>query len=157
MLDDGEMIEVATSDGKGMLGISAIFDGDPSPSATRCKLRHAETDTCYKMPVAAFRSEMGRHEMFHDIIKRFSQAVVGFVMQSTACNAIHSVEQRLARWLLMAHDRVGRNIGPAVLAHRDDRRSREAGTRVLRVLSGYDELTEECDAHVAGALRICVR
>ena len=33
-------------------------------------------------------------------------------MQSTACNAIHSVEQRLARWLLMAHDRVGKNDFP---------------------------------------------
>jgi len=32
---------------------------------------------------------------------------MGFVMQSTACNASHSVEQRLARWLLMAHDRMG--------------------------------------------------
>lgn len=32
---------------------------------------------------------------------------MGFVMQSTACNAKHSVEQRLARWLLLAHDRVG--------------------------------------------------
>ena len=150
------MIEVATSDGKGMLGISAIFDGDPSPSATRCKLRHAETDTCYKMPVAAFRSEMGRHEMFHDIIKRFSQAVVGFVMQSTACNAIHC----RAAIGAMAIDGVrpsGKKSRTGILAHRDDRRSREAGIRVLRVLSGYDELTEECDAHVAGALRICVR
>src|SRR5437879_11423215 len=37
---------------------------------------------------------------------------MGFVMQSTACNAVHSVEQRLARWLLHAHDRVGRDAFP---------------------------------------------
>lgn len=34
------------------------------------------------------------------------------VMQSTACNAVHSVEQRLARCLLMAQDRVGGNEFP---------------------------------------------
>jgi CRP-like cAMP-binding protein len=33
-------------------------------------------------------------------------------MQSAACNAVHSVEQRLARWLLMAHDRMGQNEFP---------------------------------------------
>src|SRR6185436_13582130 len=43
---------------------------------------------------------------------RFSQALVGFIMQSTACNAMHSVEQRLARWLLMAQDRMGRDDFP---------------------------------------------
>jgi hypothetical protein len=31
---------------------------------------------------------------------------MGFIMQSTACNAVHSVEQRLARWLLHAQDRM---------------------------------------------------
>jgi Mn-dependent DtxR family transcriptional regulator len=36
----------------------------------------------------------------------------GFVAQSTACNAVHSVEQRLARWLLMARDRMGTNDFP---------------------------------------------
>jgi CRP-like cAMP-binding protein len=30
-------------------------------------------------------------------------------MQSTACNAVHNVDQRLARWLLMAHDRMETN------------------------------------------------
>ena len=33
-------------------------------------------------------------------------------MQSTACNAVHSVEQRLSRWLLLAHDRVGKDEFP---------------------------------------------
>jgi CRP-like cAMP-binding protein len=37
---------------------------------------------------------------------------VGFIMQSTACNAVHSVEQRLARWLLMARDRMGSDDFP---------------------------------------------
>jgi len=33
-------------------------------------------------------------------------------MQGVACNAVHSVEQRLARWLLLAHDRVSKNEFP---------------------------------------------
>jgi CRP-like cAMP-binding protein len=41
-----------------------------------------------------------------------AQVLMGFVMQSTACNAVHLVEQRLARWLLLAHDRVGRDEFP---------------------------------------------
>ena len=44
--------------------------------------------------------------VFRDLMTRYMHAHVGLIMQSTACNAIHTVEQRLARWLLMAHDRV---------------------------------------------------
>ena len=109
VLDDGRMVEVATVGREGMVGMSAILNGNPSPSATMVQ---GETDTCYTMPVAAFRQEMIRREGFYDLISRYAQAHVGFVMQSTACNAVHSVEQRLARWLLMAHDRMGQNEFP---------------------------------------------
>src|SRR5687767_3464704 len=109
VLEDGKMVEVATIGREGMLGASAALNGDPSPGATMVQ---AETDTCYVMPIAAFRREMDRHEAFHDLIARYAQALVGFVMQSTACNAVHSVEQRLSRWLLMAHDRVGKDEFP---------------------------------------------
>ncbi len=44
---------------------------------------------------------------FYELLTAYAQALTGVIMQSTACNAVHSVEQRLARWLLMAHDRVG--------------------------------------------------
>ena len=71
-----------------------------------------ESDTCYRMKAAAFRTEMDRRGPFYDLLMKFSQAQVGFVMQSTACNAVHSVEQRLARWLLMAHDRMESNEFP---------------------------------------------
>ena len=64
------------------------------------------------MSAEAFRREMDRRDAFYELLTRYSQALVGFIMQSTACNALHTVEQRLARWLLMAHDRMGKNVFP---------------------------------------------
>lgn len=109
VLEDGRMVEVATIGREGLLGVSAVLNGDPSPAAAMVQ---AETDTCYKMAVSAFRGEMDRHGPFHHLMTRYAQALSGFIMQSTACNAVHSVEQRLARWLLMAHDRIGRDDFP---------------------------------------------
>jgi CRP-like cAMP-binding protein len=103
VLEDGGMVEVATVGREGILGVFAANDGHAPPSATMVQ---AETDTCYRMTVEAFRKEMNRRGAFYDLVTRFTQALVGFIMQSTACNAVHSVEQRLARWLLMAADRV---------------------------------------------------
>jgi len=109
VLEDGSMVEVATIGKEGLLGVSAVLNGDPSPAAAMVQ---AETDACYKMAVGAFREEMDRHGPFHHLMTRYAQALTGFIMQSTACNAVHSVEQRLSRWLLMAHDRIGRDDFP---------------------------------------------
>lgn len=109
VLKDGAMVEVATIGREGMIGVSAVVNGDPGPSAAMVQ---GETDTCYRMPADMFREEMNRGNSFHDLMSRFSQAMTGFIMQSTACNAVHSVEQRLARWLLLAHDRMDRNEFP---------------------------------------------
>jgi CRP-like cAMP-binding protein len=65
-----------------------------------------ESDTCYRMKADAFRREMDRRGVFYELLTHYAQALVGFIMQSTACNAVHSVEQRLSRWLLMARDRM---------------------------------------------------
>jgi CRP-like cAMP-binding protein len=109
VLKDGSMVEVATIGREGMLGMSAALNREPSPSATMVQ---AETDMCYTMSSKAFRQEMDRRGAFYDLLTRYGQALVGFIMQSTACNAVHSVEQRLSRWLLMAHDRVGKDEFP---------------------------------------------
>jgi CRP-like cAMP-binding protein len=98
------MVEVATIGREGMIGVSAVMDGTPVTSAAMVQ---GETDTCYRMKVEAFRREVDRRGAFHELMAHYAQALFGFVAQSTACNAVHSVEQRLARWLLMAHDRMG--------------------------------------------------
>jgi CRP-like cAMP-binding protein len=109
VLKDGGMVEVATIGREGMLGMSAVLNADPSPAASMVQ---AETDVCYTMSAKAFSQEMDRHGPFYDLLTRYGQALVGVIMQSTACNAVHSVEQRLARWLLLAHDRVGKDEFP---------------------------------------------
>lgn len=109
VLDDGKMVEIATVGREGMVGISAVLDGTPVTSAV---LVQGATDTCYRMTAGAFRREVDRHGPFHDLMAHYAQALFGFVAQSTACNAIHSVEQRLARWLLMAQDRMASDEFP---------------------------------------------
>jgi CRP-like cAMP-binding protein len=109
VLESGEMVEVATIGREGMVGIFAAKDGHVAPSAAMVQ---AETDVCYRLPAGVFRSELERGGRFSELITQYTHAHIAFIMQSTACNAVHSVEQRLARWLLMAHDRVGKNEFP---------------------------------------------
>ena len=109
VLENGGMVEIATIGREGMVGVSAVFDGSP---VTSTAMVQGETDTCYRMKVDAFRREVDRHGAFHELMTHYAQALFGFVAQSTACNAVHSVEQRLARWLLMARDRMGSDEFP---------------------------------------------
>ncbi len=109
-LQDGGMVEVATIGREGMVGAFAATNGGaPGTSAT---LVQGETDTCYRMTVAAFRAEMAQRGALYELVTQYTSALVGFIMQSTACNAVHSVEQRLARWLLMAQDRMASDDFP---------------------------------------------
>jgi len=109
VLEDGSMVEVATIGREGAIGVMAVLDGTPVSSASMVQ---GESDACYRMTADAFRREMDRRDAFYELMTRYSQALVGFIMQSTACNAVHSVEQRLARWLLMAQDRMGTDEFP---------------------------------------------
>jgi CRP-like cAMP-binding protein len=109
VLEDGQMVEVATIGREGMLGISAVLGGSPVSATTMVQ---GEAALCYRMPIEAFQREMDRRGAFYDLLNRYSLALIGFIMQSTACNAVHTIEQRLARWLLMAQDRMESSTFP---------------------------------------------
>ena len=103
VLENGEMVEVATIGREGAVGVTAVLQDQSVPFASMVQ---GEIETCYRMRSDAFRREMDLRRMFYRLVTRYSQAFVGFAMQSTGCNALHTVEQRLARWLLMAQDRM---------------------------------------------------
>jgi CRP-like cAMP-binding protein len=106
VMEDGRMVEVATVGNEGLIGITAFF-GDERPSgAAMVQVPEVEAQI---MSVASFKKEVERRGPFRDVISRYGQAFVALIMQSSACNSLHPVEQRCARWLLMTHDRVGRD------------------------------------------------
>ena len=103
-MEDGRTAEVGTIGNEGMLGASVFFgDGQAQCDA----IVHVAAKNGYKMTVGAFAEEMQRHAAFYDRVIRYQQALAIQVMQTTACNALHSAEQRCCRWLLMTRDRVG--------------------------------------------------
>src|SRR5262245_13450959 len=106
VLHGGRMVEVATVGREGMLGLAASVEGLTSPTLT---VVQGESDSCYSLEADSFREELGRLGAFHTVVAKYTQAFAASVMQSTACNATHSVERRLARWLLRAQDLLERD------------------------------------------------
>lgn len=109
VLRNGRMIEVATIGREGAVGLLNGPDHRPVASATMVQ---GPTSTSVRMPTAVFQEEMNRRGAFFDLVSRYRLALVRFIMQSTACNVAHTVEERLARWLLTAQDHLRSDVFP---------------------------------------------
>jgi CRP-like cAMP-binding protein len=62
-----------------------------------------------RLGVVAFRREVARQGALYDLVGRYIRATVAQMMQSSACNARHHIQERCPRWLLTTRDRVGRD------------------------------------------------
>jgi CRP-like cAMP-binding protein len=106
MMKNGAAVEVATVGDEGMLGMSAFWGGDVMPGESMVQVLDTNRATAEQMTVEAFRSETDRHGALHAAVGRYSQGTIALMMQSTACVALHHVNERCCRWLLMTHDRI---------------------------------------------------
>jgi CRP-like cAMP-binding protein len=66
----------------------------------------------FRMPVARLRAIAIERPRMMDVFFRYMQALLAQTLQTVACNAAHPVEARCCRWILMTHDRVGRDELP---------------------------------------------
>jgi CRP-like cAMP-binding protein len=103
---DGSIVEVATIGAEGFVGINAFFAGATADAESMVQVPGA---TATVLPAPVFRQEIERPGPFRDGVQRYSQGLLGLMIQSAGCLALHAVQQRCCRWLLMAHDRVGRD------------------------------------------------
>ena len=100
--DDGSSVEVATIGNEGIVGVPLIEGGS---LAVRAIAQVA--GTTLRMETATFLAELGKGGVLGDLVQNYTQALFGQISQAAACNRLHSNEERLSRWLLMSHDRVG--------------------------------------------------
>ena len=105
VLEDGNQVEAMTVGNDGYAAI-ASFHGVQSSMLEGCG---QITGYSRRMPVEDFRQLSGSCPELNRLLNRYSQFVFETVSQSAACNRLHVIEQRCARWLLMSQDRVGRD------------------------------------------------
>ncbi|HEV8369622.1 MAG TPA: Crp/Fnr family transcriptional regulator [Pyrinomonadaceae bacterium] len=96
-------LEVGMVGNEGMAGLS-VFAG-VNVSLTRAIVQGA--GSAMRMTAAVVRQEANRLGPFHQLLHRYTHSLQSQVSQSAACNRFHSVNDRLARWLLMTSDRLG--------------------------------------------------
>ena len=102
-LKDGASVEMATVGLEGMVGLPVFLGTDTMPSRAFGQV----AGDSLRITTAAFTAEVKRNGPLVRVLNRYTQALFNQVAQTTACNRVHLVEQRCARWLLQTHDRVG--------------------------------------------------
>jgi CRP-like cAMP-binding protein len=100
-MEDGDAAEVGLVGREGMVGLPVLLGAecDDIEAMVQCP------GTALRMGAAAFRDELERTPAFRTLLLRYALVHHGQVARTAACNGRHPIEQRLARWLLMAHDR----------------------------------------------------
>ena len=99
--DDGASIEAGTIGMEGMAGLPVFLGVDVSLNRAVVQIE----GEAMRMEAETFRDVAGRSGRFHDLLHLYTFALMTQMSLSVACNRFHSVEKRLARWLLMMHDR----------------------------------------------------
>ena len=100
---DGAAAEAAMIGKEGAIGGIVSVGEKPAFSRGVVQMR----GPARRMSTADLEAVKSRSWTLRDRFDRYADCLLAQVMQSAACNAIHDVEPRLARWLLAAHDRTG--------------------------------------------------
>lgn len=106
IFEDGSTSEMAMVGKEGFVGVGATL-------GRHAAMGHYVAQTpvpALSIEVQQFRNALRQSETLRLVCAQFEHAMLAQALQAAACNNVHTVEERLARWLLMAHDRVGTPI-----------------------------------------------
>jgi len=108
VLPDGKSVEVGLIGKEGFVGTPIVFGYKSSP----LRVVVQADATGYRVDVPTLRKILSECPKLERLIQRFAMTLGMQSTQIAACNRLHDVEERLARWLLMSHDRIGGETMP---------------------------------------------
>lgn len=100
-MDGGDAAEVGMIGREGMVGLPVLLGADHDDIEGMVQ----SPGLALRMDAQAFREDLERLPTFRTLLLRYALVHHGQVVRTAACNGRHHIDQRLARWLLMAHDR----------------------------------------------------
>jgi CRP-like cAMP-binding protein len=103
-----KQVEVGFIGREGMTGLPIVFGDHRSPHSTY--IQAAANGQC--IPARELRKALLASQSLRDLLLKYVQAFGVQTTQTAICNAQSKLDQRLARWLLMAHDRIGDDVLP---------------------------------------------
>lgn len=104
----GIRIEAATIGNEGLLGVAYLLGDALATEETMIQL----PGEAIRLRVRVLRAEFDRDDVLRSLLLRYSQLLMGQIAQGSACNRVHPIEARCARWLLSTHDRVSGDVFP---------------------------------------------
>ena len=103
LMRDGSGVEIGTTGCEGLSGSVAIMLGTlKAPTQTVCQVPGAVK----RLPLDVFQEGIRNGSQLHTLTQKYARASVTLMGQSIACNRLHTLTERCARWLLLTHDRV---------------------------------------------------
>ncbi len=105
VMTDGASGEIAIVGNEGILGISLFMGGETTPS--RAIVQSAGKG--FRLKGQFLKDEFRRFGPVHNLLLRYTQALITQMAQTAVCNRHHSVDQQLCRWLLLSLDRLPSN------------------------------------------------
>jgi CRP-like cAMP-binding protein len=105
---DGKSVEVGLVGKEGMIGIPLVVGFRTSPTRAIAQIEA----TAFRASAETLIGALRQCPVLERLLQQFGQIVTMQTTQIAACNRLHEVNERLARWLLMSCDRIGSEIVP---------------------------------------------
>jgi CRP-like cAMP-binding protein len=100
-LRDGGVIEVGLIGNEGLVGVPVLLGASTAPVEAMVQI----PGSALRIQTHVLQDEITGNTALVPLLLRYAQALHIQITQTAACNGRHTLRERLARWLLMAHDR----------------------------------------------------